>query len=68
MTSPNTSKEDPKTQSMFYNKEESAVLSNNNESDFEDVVQEVSLKQKAKKPVESDDETLIISSKPPRSK
>jgi hypothetical protein len=53
---------------MFYNKEESAVLSNNNESDFEDVVQEVSLKQKAKKPVESDEETLIISSKPPKSK
>ena len=59
----------PKPQSMFYKKEDSGVLSNNNESDFDDVVQEVNFKQKAKKPVESDeDETLLISSKPPKSK
>lgn len=35
-------------------------MSNNNESDFDDVVQEVNLKHKTKKLVESDDEEDLV--------
>jgi hypothetical protein len=52
---------------MFYKKEESEpVLSNNNESDLDDVVLEVNAKQKPDKPMDSDEETMVISSKPPK--
>lgn len=44
-------------------------MSNNNESDFDDVVQEVNLKHKTKKLVESDDdEALVVRPKAPESK
>jgi len=44
-------------------------LSNNNESDFDEVVQEVNFKNKTKKLVESDDdETLVVRPKAAESK
>ena len=42
------------------------MLSNNNESDLDDVVLEVKVKQKPSKPNDSDEETIVISSKPPK--
>lgn len=52
---------------MFYKKEVSEsepMLSKNNESDSEDVLLVMENKQKPSKPTESDEETILISSKP----
>lgn len=50
---------------MFYKRQETDhVLSNNNESDLDDVVLEVNVKQKPSKPMESDEETMELKTKP----
>lgn len=48
---------------MFYKKQE-----NHNESDVDDVVEQVKVKQKTKKQADADDQPTMISSKPPKSK